>query len=1053
MVKARDEILTEYTGNTRGFARAARFYDQTLAKQENLTNTRLTRIDSRWERSSRTILRTTTALGGIGAALGLAQLRSYAEGWRNVERRLQSVGAISTESQTALVDLALRTRSAVGSTADAVQRMAKSTDGDFDTTLRRVETLQKLLATGGASGTERASVSLQLGQALKSGRLSGDEFRSISENAPVEFLDALSRAAGVARKDLKDFAQDQKLTTDIVLVALDSLATSADVNFRAMAVSGEEAVNVLTTGLTAYVGKLDDSLGATSALNGAMVAVGEYMSGAGEGAENMAAAVQILGAVALSTAGSRGVGALTASLKKAAAARNADVVAAQKQHAVSRQAVIDVNGEIASIRVRRRTAEADYQRRIFQGKSAITAAKARKNAIEAEARALVRLQAVEARATVATNALTSAQKRLSLAARLSAAGLRSLSAVMAFFGGPVGLALAAVTTTLAVMATRTSEVERLTESVTGRVQLLTEAYGEVGGKVDDLRQKMAATSLAQAIADAKELERALNIARQSAKTMFSRAFPGRLSEFPELRRLVRDLMWGKVSAENFKIELNSMVGSGSAAFQEVALELEKFLAPLMKAEEGAQRASDVLMVLNGTSEQAAAALVRLGIVMDNAAGDAANLASNAGAAAQGIAGLIAMVPALNDAARMQGKLVDAAANRDKALADLGEQSGWGPGEFQQASEINQLYTRATSEIDGTAEATRRANRELDSYTDSARISALDARGQALAREAQQYDRVVAQLEKAAAGEAALAAAKAAHDQRNSQINDQFNTKGGGGSGAVASAGQLYQLQEILIEGGQRHLYVEAALNAERERLAGLLPNLTSLGLSRADAESLIADQLQRVEEGLQDVSAASEEASKTFARGMLNEIKHAEDLSDAIGGIGDRLLDLAYDQAFDLLAEQFGRLGGSGGSGGSSGGFGWVTDILGGIFGGARAKGGGAQAGKAYLVNEDTPNSEIFVPSQSGAVLNVAQAQAALRDTSSRAAGGGRSSLSVKIFNAPEGNHQVRQTDAGDLEITLDRKIDGAIQKQVFGPRGQKRMQQTFGLRPSAKGV
>ncbi|WP_017930021.1 hypothetical protein [Limimaricola hongkongensis] len=45
----------------------------------------------------------------------------------------------------------------------------------------------------------------------------------------------------------------------------------------------------------------------------------------------------------------------------------------------------------------------------------------------------------------------------------------------------------------------------------------------------------------------------------------------------------------------------------------------------------------------------------------------------------------------------------------------------------------------------------------------------------------------------------------------------------------------------------------------------------------------------------------------------------------------------------------------------------------------ARATGGPVQGGTPYLVNERTPNSEIFVPSQSGGILNVPQAQAALR--------------------------------------------------------------------------
>ena len=216
----RDVILTEYRADARNFQRGAKIYDQTLAKQHRLTHDRLGRIDARWERSSRSILATRTALAGLTGLVGgaaILQLRSYAEEWRDVERRLQSIGVTGDAAQQSLVNLAIRTRSSVGGTAAAVQRLAKATGGDIELTTRRVETLQKLLAAGGASGSERASVSLQLGQALQSGVLSGDEFRSIRETAPVEFLDALATAAGVTRAELKAFAEDQRLTSAIVL--------------------------------------------------------------------------------------------------------------------------------------------------------------------------------------------------------------------------------------------------------------------------------------------------------------------------------------------------------------------------------------------------------------------------------------------------------------------------------------------------------------------------------------------------------------------------------------------------------------------------------------------------------------------------------------------------------------------------------------------------------------------------------------------------------------------------------------------------------------------
>jgi hypothetical protein len=48
---------------------------------------------------------------------------------------------------------------------------------------------------------------------------------------------------------------------------------------------------------------------------------------------------------------------------------------------------------------------------------------------------------------------------------------------------------------------------------------------------------------------------------------------------------------------------------------------------------------------------------------------------------------------------------------------------------------------------------------------------------------------------------------------------------------------------------------------------------------------------------------------------------------------------------------------------------------------GARRTGGPVQAGLPYEVNEDTPRSEWFVPSVSGGILNVSQAQSVFRDS------------------------------------------------------------------------
>jgi len=72
---------------------------------------------------------------------------------------------------------------------------------------------------GGATAAEASAAFTQLSQALGSGALRGDEFRSIAEQAPL-VLQAISDETGIAAGDLKEYAAQGLLTSDIVIKAL-----------------------------------------------------------------------------------------------------------------------------------------------------------------------------------------------------------------------------------------------------------------------------------------------------------------------------------------------------------------------------------------------------------------------------------------------------------------------------------------------------------------------------------------------------------------------------------------------------------------------------------------------------------------------------------------------------------------------------------------------------------------------------------------------------------------------------------------------------------------
>ena len=90
-------------------------------------------------------------------------------------------------------------------------------------TLEEVQTVYKgFNATAIASGTSAAAASgafLQLSQALGSGRLQGDEFRSIAEQVPG-ILRLVSDEMGVTVGELKQLGSDGKITSDILINSL-----------------------------------------------------------------------------------------------------------------------------------------------------------------------------------------------------------------------------------------------------------------------------------------------------------------------------------------------------------------------------------------------------------------------------------------------------------------------------------------------------------------------------------------------------------------------------------------------------------------------------------------------------------------------------------------------------------------------------------------------------------------------------------------------------------------------------------------------------------------
>lgn len=166
------------------------------------------------------------------AAVGLGTFaKSVLEVGVNADRTAKRIENLtgSAEDAAKVQDIAARAAkqfgignlSASNAVADLVGRLSPMgvSLSDIETTFIGAN---KAAASMGLSSQATSNVMLQLSQALGSGVLQGDEFRSISEQMPP-ILQAVADVMGVERTELKKLGSDGKITTDILIKAMGEL--------------------------------------------------------------------------------------------------------------------------------------------------------------------------------------------------------------------------------------------------------------------------------------------------------------------------------------------------------------------------------------------------------------------------------------------------------------------------------------------------------------------------------------------------------------------------------------------------------------------------------------------------------------------------------------------------------------------------------------------------------------------------------------------------------------------------------------------------------------
>ncbi|KAB2743538.1 tape measure protein [Brucella anthropi] len=259
-------------------------FERTFNRAVGISNQKMSQIERRAGQMSKNIEKAlnsisfrslNVALGTVGAAFSARELAAYADEWTragNLIRSAATSAGVEVRSLDELKDSANAARTSLSDYTDLYARLIRSasavakSEGEI---ALATDLVSKAFKAGGASAQEQAAGILQLGQALGSGVLQGDELRSLRENAPI-LAKAIADEFKVSIAGLKQLGAEGKLTSDRVFRAILNAQKPIETQFKATNATIADAFTQVNNEFLAYIGNADASAGASAKLVAAL---------------------------------------------------------------------------------------------------------------------------------------------------------------------------------------------------------------------------------------------------------------------------------------------------------------------------------------------------------------------------------------------------------------------------------------------------------------------------------------------------------------------------------------------------------------------------------------------------------------------------------------------------------------------------------------------------------------------------------------------------------------------------------------------------------------
>lgn len=229
----------------RDFSRTGDEINQAKNKQSNFNNA-INTGNSHVSKMHSLFNRVMTVAGSYLGMQGIEKAVTFSDEITNNEARLSLMldeGSVQ-DVKSQIYAAAQRSRGDYADMMNSVSRLSLLAGNsfsdaygnvNFDEVIRFQELMNKNFRISGASASEQSSAMYQLTQAMGSGRLQGDEYRSIIENAPLlaKSIEDYMKNAGV-EGTMKEWAAEGLLTADVIKAAVFSSSDEIEQRFSDM---------------------------------------------------------------------------------------------------------------------------------------------------------------------------------------------------------------------------------------------------------------------------------------------------------------------------------------------------------------------------------------------------------------------------------------------------------------------------------------------------------------------------------------------------------------------------------------------------------------------------------------------------------------------------------------------------------------------------------------------------------------------------------------------------------------------------------------------------